>query len=136
MPSPHPRIGLVLDAGLRDALDVLRRRGELSQPQAALARRAVFEGALLEAILLEACSDSPTGAAALAVLREIREIVGQLSMPRSVADAVIDEIDRVTDRARARERRARQLALVESPNPHGRAALEVAERIDALDGVV
>ena len=67
------------------------------------------------------------------MLLELRSLLGGLSLPRSVLDDVLAAIDRVSADSGVQERRARQFALLESPNPYGQAAIEIAETIDAFD---
>jgi hypothetical protein len=63
----------------------------------------------------------------------MRALLRTMSLPMDVRTAVLEEIDRASADAGVQERRRRQLALLESPNPYGRATLDVTDSIDALD---
>ena len=133
MPSSHPRLGHVLDEDMSTAFAVLRELADPGVPEAGLARKAVFDGAAFGAILREATTPSASQDAARRLLRDMRGLLATMTLPQELKSAVMGEIDRASADAGVQERRARQLALLDSPNPHGRAALDVADSIDAFD---
>lgn len=64
---------------------------------------------------------------------KLRSRLAELSLPRPVLEGALATIDRVNAGSSVQERRARQFALLDSPNPHGQAAIDIAETIDAFD---
>jgi hypothetical protein len=133
MPSSHARVGLLLDEDMSSALALVREHAGPSVSQAGLARKAVFEGVALEAILREATTRSAGQETALRFLRDMRALLETLTLPRLVKEGVIAELDRVGHDTEVQQRRLRQRALLNSPNPHGRAALDVKESSDAFE---
>jgi hypothetical protein len=133
MPTPHRRIGLVLDEGMSSAFDMLREQAGPALPEAGLARKAVYDGVALSAVLHAATTRTSSQEAARQLLRDMRALLRTMSLPMDVRTAVLEEIDRASADAGVQERRRRQLALLESPNPYGRATLDVTDSIDALD---
>jgi hypothetical protein len=133
MPSPHRRVGLVVDEEMSEALSALREQADEDLPQAGLARRAVFEGVALAAIVHEARSASGHREAARRLLHDMRALLESVRLPAAVRVGVLEEIDRVgADEAR-QERRRRQRALLRAPDPHGLTALHVSDTLDAFD---
>ncbi|HVE68104.1 MAG TPA: hypothetical protein VNB64_05935 [Solirubrobacteraceae bacterium] len=135
MPTPFRRIGLVLDQEVDGALELFREGVNEEVPQASLARRAVFEGALVQALVLLARQRSPAQARAAAVVREMRELLPSLSLPREATDDLTEVLAGVAQDDESEARRQRQRTLLESPNLHGAAALSHAEDFDLLDSV-
>jgi hypothetical protein len=134
MPSSHRRVGLVLDDSMSSAFAVLREHLGPGVPEARLARTAVIDGAAFGAVLREATTArSASQEAAQRILREMRDLLATMTLPPQVKTIVIDEIDRVSRDSGVQERRQRQLALLDLPNPYGRAALDLTESIDAFD---
>lgn len=133
VPSPHHRVGLLLDEDMSSALAVVREHVGPSVSQAGLARKAVFEGVALEAVLREATTRSAGQETALRLLRDMRALLEILTLPRLVKAGVIEELDRVSHDTDVQQRRLRQRALLNSPNPHGRAALDLKETFDAFE---
>lgn len=101
--------------------------------QAGLARKAVFEGVALEAILREATTRSDGQETAQRLLRDMRALLETLTLPRLVKEGVVEELNRVGHDTDVQQRRLRQRALLNSPNPHGRAALDCKESFDAVE---
>ncbi|MEZ5122019.1 MAG: hypothetical protein R2736_10665 [Solirubrobacterales bacterium] len=131
MPSPHKRMGLVLDEPMRDALDTVRSRVP-APSQSALARLAVFEGAALNAVLDAASSAGDRDA--IDAMRALRRVLSDLeTLPVAVKADVLVEIDRAIADSGVTDRRRRQLALLRAPSAHGRAALAARERLEAFD---
>lgn len=133
MPSPHARIGLVVDDDLSAALGVVREQADGEVPQAGLARRAVFDGAALAAIMREARTPSAHRDAALRLLQDLRELLEGVELPPAIRATVVREIEAAGADALVRERRRRQRALLRAPDRHGATALHVSDTIDALD---
>lgn len=135
MPSPHPRIGLVVDQDMETALAAFRDPAGPRAADASLARRAVFAGAAVQTLANAAEDESaPYEAKARAALRELRDLLPQLALPEGVAAALLDVIQPVVDRRAGEERRQRQLQLIAAPDSDAdRAALDYAESFDALD---
>lgn len=115
------------------ALGVLREQVGQDVPQAGLARRAVFDGAALAAVVREARGSSAHRDAALRLLDDLRELLEGVQLPAAIRASVLDELDRAGADALRQERRRRQRALLRSPDPHGPRALHVSDTIDALD---
>lgn len=133
VPSSHPRVGLVLDEDMSSALALVREHVGSSVSQAGLVRTAVFEGVALEAILREAATDSAGQEAAIRLVRDMRALLETLTLPRPVKEGVIEELDRVGRDTDVQQRRRRQRALLNSSNPHGRAASDIKETFDAFE---
>lgn len=105
-------------------------RARAEEADAAVARRAVFEGAALEAVMDAAVAD----AGAARALRALRDVLSELeTVPAPVRDHVVGAIDRVEADLDAAARRDRQRALLRAEDAHGAAALAVRERLDAVD---
>ena len=90
MPSPHPRIGLVVDEQMSEALRVLREPTDEDLPQAGLARRAVFGGVALGAIVHEARSASGHRDAALRLLHDLRALLQSVRLPSAVRTGLLE----------------------------------------------
>lgn len=135
MPSRHRRIGLVVDEDIDLALGVVREGStKASLPDATAVRDAVLEGAVLSAVFSVARRPSTeVGAQAAALLAELRDLLPALELPTSVTEIVGQNVDATRARQISAERRQKQLMLLSSPNPHGRAAQEYADYHDALD---
>jgi len=123
----------LLDDDMSSAVAALREQHGTALPEAALARKAVFEGVAFGAVLQEARSQSASREAAQEILRDLRRLMDALVLPALVKSTVIEEIEQASHATGVAERRRRQLALLRSPNPHGRAALAQTEMIDAFD---
>lgn len=135
MPSRHRRIGLVVDEDIDLALGVVREGStKASLPDATAVRDAVLEGAVLSAVFSVARRPSTeVGAQAAALLAALRDLLPGLELPTSVTEIVGQNVDATRARQVSAERRQKQLMLLSSPNPHGRAAQEYADDHDALD---
>lgn len=129
MPSPHPRVGVVLDDPMSEALSAFRQSLGEDLPQAGLARRAIFEGIALEAIVQEA----RTRDAADRFLSDLRERLDRAGLPPAVHAEIVRRLDRVDAESARRDRRRRQMELLSEPDPSGLTALHVTDTIDALD---
>ncbi|RYG67809.1 hypothetical protein EON77_16115 [bacterium] len=133
MPSPHRRVGLVIDDELSSAFGALREQRGSDLPEAALARGALIDGTVFGAVLREAGSQSASREAAQEIVRNLRTLMESLALPPFVKTTVIAEIDQVRHEVGVAERRLRQRALLRSPNPHGAAALAQSAYFDAFD---
>lgn len=71
--------------------------------------------------------------AALRVLRDLRALLENVRLPSAVRAGVLEELDRVSADDAKQERRRRQMALLDTPDPHGLTALHVSDTIDAFD---
>jgi len=132
MPSPHRRIGLVADEQIESALKIFRRAAGAA-PDASLARSAVLEGALVEALMTAAERGSGDQERAAVLVRELRELLPALRLPAAVHDHLAERLERAVERRTGEERRRRQLELIGSPNRYGQAALDYADSFDADD---
>lgn len=136
MPSPHRRIGLVIDEDMDSALDIFRDASRAEPaPEASLARRAVFEGTLIEALMKVATHASGGQERAAALLHELREMLPTLRLPEAVTADLEEALGRVTEGQAIEERKRRQIASLSEPNPYGRAALELTDTFDALESL-
>ncbi|HWT92294.1 MAG TPA: hypothetical protein VN238_04810 [Solirubrobacteraceae bacterium] len=133
MPSPHTRIGLVVDEDVSAALSVMREQAGDDVPQAGLARRAVFDGAALAAVIREARGASARRDAAQRLLQDLRALLEGVPLPDAVLANVLEEIDRAGTDEERQERRRRQRTLLRSSDPHGLTALRISDAIDDLD---
>jgi hypothetical protein len=135
MPSPHRRIGLVVDEDIESALRVFRQASD-SAPEASLVRSAVLEGAMIEALVAAAAEPGDRDQErAAAVVGELRELLPALGLPAVVGSNIAGRLDRAVETRTGEERRRRQLELISSPNTHGRAALDHADSFDADDAL-
>ena len=132
MPSPHRRIGLVADEDIQSALKIFRQAAGAA-PDASLARSAVLEGALVEALMTAAERGSGDHERAAVLVRELRELLPALRLPAVVHDNIAERLDRAVKTRAGEERRRRQLELIGSPNPYGPTALDYADSFDADD---
>lgn len=132
MPSPHRRIGLIVDEDMESALEIFRHTAGAA-PEATLARSAVLEGVMVEALMTAAEGASGHQERAAILVRELRELLPALRLPAVVHDNLAGRLDRAIETRTGEERRRRQLELIGSPNPSGRAALDYADSFDADD---
>lgn len=123
----------MLDEDLSSALAALRDRAGPELPEAGLARKAVLEGVALDAILRTASAHAQSDDEARLLLRSLRMWLSRSAMPPPAMAALLGELDRADQHADLQERRRRQRALLRSPDPHGPAALAIAESFDAFD---
>lgn len=126
MPSPHSRVGLVVDEPMERTLAWLASRRPEDPARASVARRAVFEGAVFEAVL--------TAPETQELADAIRRALDGLDLPEDVLAAVRSQLDQAGT-ARERElRRARQRALLLDDGPaDGATAQDIVDSIEALD---
>jgi hypothetical protein len=132
MPSPHRRIGLVVDEDIESALRIFRQASETA-PEASLVRRAVLEGSLIEALMTAAKRGDGDQERAAVLVGELRELLPALGLPAVVHANLADRLDRAVETRMGEKRRHRQLDLIGSPNPYGRAVLDHADSFDADD---
>ncbi len=126
---------MVVDDDMEAALGAVRAHwGTAVVQDARLAREAVFEGAVLSALIGAAgAAGGEERVRASGVLATLREVLPTLSLPQTVVKIVTEKLDVADGERAAAERRDRQLALLGASNPHGRAALDFAEGYDAVD---
>ncbi|MEJ7817613.1 MAG: hypothetical protein WKF49_02965 [Thermoleophilaceae bacterium] len=132
MPSPHRRIGLVVDEGVESALTIFRQASETA-PDASLVRTAVLEGALIEALMTAAQRGDGDQEQAAVLVKRLRDLLPALGLPAVVRANLAGRLDRAVDTRTSEQRRHRQLELIGSPNPYGTAALDYADSFDADD---
>lgn len=131
MPSSHRRIGLVVDEDVGTALALLRGRADSSFPDARLVREAVLDAILVERLV--AAAELARDERAAAVVEELRALLPTLELPEAVLRHLMQTLDTASKPVTRDERRRRQLALIDSPNPYGRAALDYTNSVDAFD---
>lgn len=125
MPSPHPRIGLVVDQEMSEALAAFEGSLDEELPRAGLVRRAIFDGVAFQAIVRRISAAEPLG--------DLRSLMETAQLPEAVRSAVLRELDHATVEDAKRERRRRLLELLRTPDPYGLTALHVSDTIDAFD---
>jgi hypothetical protein len=139
MPSPHPRVGLVVDEAMDRTLTQLAGRRPGDAARAGVARWAVFEGAIFEAVLeqmaraelhLDVTSADPRATFAAA----IENAIDTLDLPQDVADRVRAQLDHASIAQHRALRRRRQLALLDTAPPSpSLTAQDVVDDIETAD---
>jgi hypothetical protein len=135
MPSPHRRVGLVVDDLVGGILDRFRERADPALPEAKIARMAVVAGALVEATLKVAQSDTPDRERAAELVAGLTALVPDLPLPGLVKDELLELLNRSDTGPSRAERRRRQLALlpgVKKPEDDSQTAQDLAETFDAF----
>lgn len=133
MPTSHRRIGLIVDEPLDRALDLFRGPDE-TIPEAAVARRAVIEGALLASIVQLAAGNGVVQDRAAHLIAQVRELLPALALDKQLLALALEQLGRVEDRPAAAERRRRQFALLEEPPaPGAQSAQDLADTLDAFE---
>lgn len=136
MPTTHRRIGLVLDAPMKETIHFLHQGRPDQNRDAALARRAVFHGSVFESLLNTLASGAGDRDSSLAMLRGIRSLVSSLDGPATEArQQAIEDIDRVSARLSLDVRRERQLAFLKSREPDPELALALRDDLDGFQPV-
>jgi hypothetical protein len=131
MPSAHRRVGLVVDDPVAAALGVLNRSAHEPTAEASLARRAVIEGAALDAVIQAArLGGSPDATLALVALQQALAGLDD-DLYEDVTAQVLREIGQALADAGVAARRTRQRALLSSDGPPSEVALELKERLDS-----
>ncbi|HET6508212.1 MAG TPA: hypothetical protein VFG42_15580 [Baekduia sp.] len=134
MPSPHSRVGLVVDEPMERTLDWLASRRPEDPARASVARRAVFEGAVLEAMLRELTVDGALALEAPRVVAAFLRVIDGLDLPADVLAAVRSQLDNAGAAQQRELRRARQRALLLSGAPaDGPTAQDIIDSIETLD---
>jgi hypothetical protein len=133
MPSPHPRVGLVIDEAMDRTLTRLAARRSRDAARAGVARWAIFEGAIFEAYLEQlALADvhgTPVDARAA-----LEAAITTLDVPQDVLDEVRAQLDHASLVQERAERRRRQLALLDAGEvASGPTAQDVIEDIETAD---
>ncbi|WP_155891960.1 hypothetical protein [Conexibacter woesei] len=139
MPSPHPRVGLVVDEAMDRTLTRLagRRPGDVAR--AGVARWAIFEGEIFEAVLEQMARAELHGDATPADPRAtfevaIRQAIDTLDLPQDVVDRVRAQLDHASVVQHRALRRRRQLALLDTTRPSpGLTAQDVVDDIETAD---
>ena len=135
MPSPHRRIGLIVDEPVDSALDLIRERAKGAVPEARAARQAVLEGALVEALLKLAMSDDAEHEEAAKLIARVRELVPTLPLSRQVRLELVESLAPAPSRPSLAERRRRQLELLAKPevSEDAQTAQDLADTFDAFE---
>jgi hypothetical protein len=135
MPSPHRRIGLVVDEPVDRALDLIRERAKEGVPEATAARQAVLEGALVEALLKLAMSDHADREQAADLIARVRELVPSLPLTAQIRLELLESLAPAQSRPSLAERRRRQLELLARPevSEDAQTAQDLAETFDAFE---
>ncbi len=135
MPSPHRRIGLVVDEPVASILRLFRERAESTLPEARVARLAVVEGALIEALVKVAASDAQERERAAELVAQVRALVPDLPLTGQIKDELLESLDRSRTRPSMTERRQRQFALLRNAaRPSGgQTAQDLADTFDAFE---
>jgi hypothetical protein len=133
MPSAYRRVGLVIDSPVAKALGVLNRSAHEPTAEASLARRAVIEGAALDAVIQAArLGGSPDALVALVALQQALAGLDD-NLFEDITGQVLREIEQALADAGVAARRTRQRALLSSAGPPSEVALDLKERLDAHD---
>jgi hypothetical protein len=134
MPSPHTRVGLVVDEPMERTLTWLASRRPEDPARASVARRAVFEGAALEAILRELTVNSTLALEAPNVIAAFLRVIEGLDLPEEVLVAVRSQLDHAGTAQERELRRARQRALLlDETQADGPTAQDIVDSIEVLD---
>jgi hypothetical protein len=133
MPSPHSRVGLVVDEPMERTLTWLASQRPEDPARASVARRAVFEGAALEAMLRELTLDSALALDAPRVVAAFRRAIEGLDLPEDVLAAVRSQLDHAGTVQTRELRRARQRALLSQDSSDGPTAQDIVDSIETLD---
>jgi hypothetical protein len=131
MPNPHRRVGLVVDETVASALHVFR--GE-ALPEAAVLRRAVLEGSVVEAIAKAAAGNGPEQERAAELMASLRALLPSLGLDGHLERAVSANLGHAIESIGLSERRRRQFALLEArPESAAQSAQDLADSLDAFE---
>lgn len=135
MPTAHRRIGLVVDDTVDSVLHLVREGAERTLPEATIARKAVLEGGLVEAMVKIAASNTAERERAAELVARVKALVPVLPLSRQIKDELLESLSRAETRPSLAERRRRQLALLrDAEEPaHGQTAQDLAETFDAFE---
>jgi hypothetical protein len=133
MPSPHPRVGLVVDEALDRTLARLAERRPQDAARAGVARWAIFEGAIFEAYLEQLALADVRGTAPTDPRATLEAAIATLDLPQDVLDGVRVQLDHASLVQERAERRRRQLALLHAGTPPGPTAQDVIDSIESAD---
>lgn len=134
MPTKRRRIPLLVDETVDAAFGYFRpARSVVADSR--LARRAVLEGAALEALLQIAAEGTEEQARARAVLVEMVDLLSASDLPGEVIAELHERVAALAEQQEEEERRQRVLAYLAAPSPHRMRpfAHELAEEFDELD---
>jgi hypothetical protein len=134
MPSPHSRVGLVVDEPMERTLAWLASQRPEDPARASVARRAVFEGAALEAMLRELTVDAALTLEAPKVVAAFLRAIEGLDLPDEVLAAIRSQLEHAGTIQGRELRRARQRTLLLDEAPaDGPTAQDVVDSIEILD---
>jgi len=137
VPSPHRRIGLVVDEPVDSILRLFRDGAEPALPEARIARLAILEGALVEALLKVATGEGNDRGRAAELVGQVRDMLPSLPLSGQIKDELLDVLRRAEARPSLPERRRRQLELLRrsSAPSGGQTAQDLADTFDAFERV-
>lgn len=115
------------------ALDVFSTQESTPPRKATVARSAVLQGAVLEALDREARSGGPNASAAAELLASISEILPSIGFPEQLIEHFAEKVSPAIDFSRQDERRRRLLGLIRNPGPDEELAQQIADELDDRD---
>jgi len=135
VPSPHRRIGLVVDEPVDSVLHLFREDAEPALPEARIARLAILEGALVEVLVKVANGNGNDRERAAELVAQIREMLPSLPLTGRIKDELLDSLRRADAGPSLPERRRRQLELLRTASApsSGQTAQDLAESFDAFE---
>lgn len=134
MPSPHPRVGLVVDEAMDRTLTRLAERRPDDAARAGVARWAIFNGAIFEAFLEQLARADLDNAAPVDTRTAILRAIDTLDLPEDVLDGVRAQLDHAILLQEQADRRRRQLALLDAGERwSGTTAQDVVDDIETAD---
>lgn len=127
----------MVDDPVNGILDLFRERIPTPLPEAKIARMAMVEGALVEAMMKVAGGDTPDRERAAELVAGLTKIVPDLPLPGLVKDELLEALQRAEAGPSRAERRRRQLALVRGHEASrtGQTAQDLADTLDAFERV-
>jgi len=137
VPSPHRRVGLIVDESVDSVLHLFREAAPSTLPEARIVRRAVVEGGLIEALVNLAASPGAQREQAARIVAQVRELVPSLRLNGQIKEELLEALSRAEARPPVAERRRRQLALIrEAADPGDRqTAQDLADTFDAFERI-
>jgi hypothetical protein len=133
MPSPHRRVGLIVDEPVDSVLRLFPQASAPSISEAGIVRRAVLEGGLVEALVRLAAGNSAQQERAALVVEQVRELMPSLRLDTKIKEELLESLGRVEARPSLEERRRRQLALMRDAKPPTEGAQTAADLADTFD---
>lgn len=125
----------MVDEPVDSVLRLFREQAESTLPEARVARLAVVEGALIEALVKVAASDADERDRAAELVARVRELIPDLPLTGQIKGELLESLSRCRTRPSLAERRRRQFALLrnaEKPS-EGQTAQDLADTFDAFE---